>query len=269
MADALTTITTFINSPPGQIAAGGVLAGIVWKFFERVESVLPDGTKFEIAVWMVGVETSRLTSPWAEKLAWTPFALMLRFRISQIMFVSLLWTIGVWLNIWTAQVNFDPVLQELWLVQALPFLFSAYICFSVLTAALTLSISLTMRLLQSQNVFSDMLYAVGCTAFSITPAFVITLMSSDLTLRNYVSASLRLLVKVPVLGLPGFVLLSFMCFYPLSILVLKAARRFDIGFQWFNRKFDIEKKPLSAIGLVAGALVAVLYWAAVIVGRLV
>jgi len=26
-------------SPPGQIAAGEVLAGIVWKFFERVEAV--------------------------------------------------------------------------------------------------------------------------------------------------------------------------------------------------------------------------------------
>src|ERR1017187_8794881 len=40
MPDALTTITKLINSPPGQLAAGGVLAGIVWKFFERVESVL-------------------------------------------------------------------------------------------------------------------------------------------------------------------------------------------------------------------------------------
>ena len=42
MPDALTTITHLINSPPGQLAAGGVLAGIVWKFFERVEAVLTD-----------------------------------------------------------------------------------------------------------------------------------------------------------------------------------------------------------------------------------
>jgi hypothetical protein len=32
-----------------------------------------------------------------------------------------------------------------------------------------------------------------------------------------------------------------------------------------NRKFDIEKKPLSAIGLVAGSLVAVLWWTVVAV----
>jgi hypothetical protein len=31
MADTFTTITAFINSPPGQLVAGGALAGIVWK----------------------------------------------------------------------------------------------------------------------------------------------------------------------------------------------------------------------------------------------
>jgi hypothetical protein len=35
--------------------------------------------------------------------------------------------------------------------------------------------------------------------------------------------------------------------------LLKFARHFDIGFQWSNRKFEIEKKPLQSIGLVAGA----------------
>jgi hypothetical protein len=42
MIDKLETITRLTNSPPGQLAAGGVLAGIVWKFFERVENVLSD-----------------------------------------------------------------------------------------------------------------------------------------------------------------------------------------------------------------------------------
>jgi hypothetical protein len=57
--------------------------------------------------------------------------------------------------------------------------------------------------------------------------------------------------------------------YAGSGFILKTARRFDVGFEWFNRKFDIEKKPLRSIGLVAGALVAVIYWAAVILGRIV
>jgi hypothetical protein len=57
--------------------------------------------------------------------------------------------------------------------------------------------------------------------------------------------------------------------YGVAGFLLIVARRFDIGFDWFNRKFDIEKKPLQSIGLVAGALVAIVYWATVIVGRIV
>jgi hypothetical protein len=60
-------------------------------------------------------------------------------------------------------------------------------------------------------------------------------------------------------------LLLYLC----SGFLLKFARRFDIGFQWFNRHFDIEKKPLTCIGLVAGVLVAMVYWAVVIVSRIV
>jgi hypothetical protein len=59
---------------------------------------------------------------------------------------------------------------------------------------------------------------------------------------------------------PAFFTSVWLWLYAGSGFLLKAARRFDLGFQLFNRKFDIEKKPLSAIGLVAGALVAILYW---------
>src|ERR1700726_996139 len=57
------SFTYFVNSPPGRLAAGTVLAGIVWKFFERVEAVLTDQTKFEIAVWLVGVKVGQRAEP--------------------------------------------------------------------------------------------------------------------------------------------------------------------------------------------------------------
>src|ERR1017187_4732277 len=69
MPDTLTTITKLINSPPGQLAAGGVLAGIVWKFFERVEAVLTDQTKSEIAVWLLGVKVGQKVEPWPDTFA--------------------------------------------------------------------------------------------------------------------------------------------------------------------------------------------------------
>jgi hypothetical protein len=68
---------------------------------------------------------------------------------------------------------------------------------------------------------------------------------------------------------PAFFTSIWLWLYAGSGFLLKAARRFDLGFDWFNRKFDIEKKPLQSIGLVAGALVAVVYWTAVIVSRVI
>jgi hypothetical protein len=65
MADALTNISNFIISPPGQLTAGAAVAGIVWKFFEKVESVLKDDTKLEIAVWLVGITMENLI-PWPQ-----------------------------------------------------------------------------------------------------------------------------------------------------------------------------------------------------------
>jgi len=54
------TITHLINSPPGVLAAGGVLAGIVWTFFERVGNVLNEETNQE-AYWQVSY-TRRMKS---------------------------------------------------------------------------------------------------------------------------------------------------------------------------------------------------------------
>ena len=68
---------------------------------------------------------------------------------------------------------------------------------------------------------------------------------------------------------PAFFTSIWLWLYAGSGFLLKAARRFDLGFDWFNRRFDIEKKPLQSIGLVAGALVAVVYWTALIIGHFV
>ena len=70
-------------------------------------------------------------------------------------------------------------------------------------------------------------------------------------------------------GVPILLTTIWLVLYVAAGFLLKAAFRFDIGLKWFNRRFDIKKKPLQSIGLVAGALVAMIYWAAVIVNRIV
>jgi hypothetical protein len=57
--------------------------------------------------------------------------------------------------------------------------------------------------------------------------------------------------------------------YVVAGFLLIASRRLDLGFDWFNGHADIEHKPLQSIGLVAGSLVAVVYWSAVVVSRVV
>jgi hypothetical protein len=74
--------------------------------------------------------------------------------------------------------------------------------------------------------------------------------------------ALRLVLSVAVIY-------TWIWLWAVAASLLIVARRFDVGFDWFNRHFDIEKKPLQSIGLVAGALVAVAYWMAVIVGRVI
>lgn len=44
--------TELLNKPPGQLAAGGVLFGAVFGFFKKVEELLKDSTKVEIARWL-------------------------------------------------------------------------------------------------------------------------------------------------------------------------------------------------------------------------
>ncbi len=68
--------------------------------------------------------------------------------------------------------------------------------------------------------------------------------------------------------IPAFFTSIWLSLYAASGFLLKAAHRFDMGFQWINRKVDIEKKPLQPIGLVAGALVALVYWTVAIASRL-
>ena len=66
---------------------------------------------------------------------------------------------------------------------------------------------------------------------------------------------------------PAFFTSIWLWLYAVSGFLLKAARRFDLGFQWFNSKLDVEKKPLQAIGLVSGAIVAVVYWSFALVAH--
>jgi hypothetical protein len=294
MADTITTITNLINSPPGQLVAGGVLAGIVWKFFERVEAVLTDSTKFEIAVWLVGVKVGQRVEPWPDTFAkvfdrvfgsrhlslkcflrsciasLSSVAIVVIFMFGRDAINSLLKVryFAFWALVGNAIPDYASLFKGRRLVETMrrtrrPPLWALLLIDVVFNIVIGLVAGIVTDSARGQT-YSDLLYFD-----TPVPTFLESLRGGFGLLFSrplfYVHGITWAKITVPA----TFFTSIWLWLYAGCGFLLKAARRFDIGFQWFNRKFDIEKKPLSAIGLVAGALVAVVYWTVVIVSRMV
>jgi hypothetical protein len=338
MADVLTTISKIINSPPGQLVAGGVLAGIVWKFFERVEAVLTDQTKLEISVWLLGVKVGRKVEPWPDTFANVfdrvfgkrhfSVACLKKSTIATFLVATIAWIYVYFMSGEWRVLDPGPSLTdaaEIGLVKMIVVLvaiaivnvFPDYISLLETRYALRLtrrvsnSVGIAVVLvadlivtaaipglplyyferIEAESAYSD----IRIIATLSEPEFlrIRKLLRADLpekykeliviaidaqrqgrtqdaqraVHRMKWEIAYRMYATVAVY--PAFFTSIWLWLYAGSGFILKAARRFDLGFEWFNQKFDIEKKPLQSIGLVAGALVAIVYWAAVIVIRAV
>jgi hypothetical protein len=322
MSDTLSTITQFVNSPPGQLAAGGVLAGMVWKFFERVEGVLTDNTRHGIARWLRvrNIETGILAEEavnWPDMfaqmfdrvfgerhVAWKCF--LRSAGISTILYgfvfaFAFLHGFGVFQVRDPAQANVPSF--ETSMLAMLPLFLGVAIIGDYVSLLLTRgSIEYMPSVIHSGLFRVPLLWfyvlfmnigwvgVVGYLVTIINVALAKTWWTSALVFQGHYHLSYVARYFFPpmfressvgdwlpfypnrILLLwfyPAFFASIWLWLYATSGCLLKVARRFDIGFDWFNRHFDIEKKPLQSIGLVAGALVAIVYWAAVIVNRIV
>jgi|ERR1017187_8695516 hypothetical protein len=311
MPDALTTFMKLIQSPPGQLVAGGALAGIVWKFFERVESVLNENTKLEIAIWLLGrKKLSPSFQNWPDTFAKVFDQVFGKRHLSWKCFdrSTTATTISFWVGIgctlsfqnpwmrsrvptWFSfghRTLIDLPLFNLILV-ALLFAADVYLpdyvlllksryCLHVMTKMTSISGSCIVLVIDTLvttfiSALSACLLALLVLKFGPRPdatqcGHYIEVLTSALShpLR-LVQEAVRMAQVTAIVLFPAFWTSIWLWLYAGSGFILKAARRFDIGFDWFNRHFDIEKKPLQSIGLVAGALVAVLYWGAAFVVR--
>jgi hypothetical protein len=312
MSDTLTTITKLMNSPPGQLAAGGVLAGIVWKFFERVGGVLNEQTNRDIGRWIrvksfeTGIVADEAAN-WPDTfgkvfdsifgkrhLTWFCFwrsagtSLILAFISFGIMFQNVIGRVS--LHSLIADVELLALFYPLLFVtNVIPDYLSLLETRKVLwLISRTRNTWLRIMRIVFDGAATIVIAAWGAAIFAVINSFIrqthpftwqhglgVILTYPVLLVRNgkgFFGELLRSdegLSLAYVMILPAFVTSIWLWLYAGAGFLLKAARRFDIGFDWFNRRFDIEKKPLQSIGLVAGALVAVVYWAVVIVSRVV
>jgi hypothetical protein len=284
MAIDIDTLTKLIQTPPRSLIAGTVLFGLVWGLFRGIESVLADDTKFEIAVWLVGVKPigSKIKA-WSKTIftmyeriygKWPKWPFSLRSNvavlISSCLSASLIIVIlasghpirlghltwsavgdlgeAMLLNMLAVHVSYTNTTMYKRLRRfargPIAIQIAFLLVFQFWEAGVPSPFTITSVLLSGKvaSILSDL--------FGL-PHFVLPWETTPLTLNWRV---------ITVLLANSFMTSIWLWLFVISGLLLIVARRFDIGFQWFNRKFDIEKKPLSAIGLVAGALVAMVYW---------
>jgi hypothetical protein len=297
-----TSIPGVLGAVGAHLAVGGVLFYGVEKFFAKVEEKLNDGTKLEIAVWLLGVGVSQKLEPWPDTFA----------RVFDRVFGEKHLTLRCFLR--SSVVSFVVVFSFLLLSFFLfdkgkphtsePDYFVGAVVLSLLSNLLPDYISLLetrlmlrfMRRTSAWRVQVPLLLvdavitaivavlgiAIGYSALGVGIVGWETGESPGEMFYGYRRVLAHLLADPwrmmrPIFGsdphgvggaavkgayfYAAFFTSIWLWAYAGAGFLLKGARRLDVGFAWFNRRFDIEKKPLSSIGLVAGALCAAVYWA--------
>jgi hypothetical protein len=326
--DALGTIAKFINSPPGQFAAGAALGTFISKCAQYVESLLTKETKFELGVWLL--ERKKLSESFARvpdtlgkqvdvvfgkrHFTWKCFGrsgiVSLAIGLVALGFATLFndgppyapmgdlvreafryllpWTPADLLpSGWGAQ--FKVWLRLGWGTPMRPIDWLAAAAYGGATLLVTNVIPDFFSLLETRWLLTKIksatlggIVALLCLDVILTGGLAVTWAALYFDLHSRIVGfhhfgwfeNVQMLLSRDFLGREWIVLSSlftsiWLWLYTASVFFLKALQRYDKAFDWFNRHVDIEEKPLQAIGLVAGVIVAMAYWAVAVVARLV
>ena len=301
------SLTKFLQSPPGQLATGTVLGGIVIAWFKRVGDLLRDDTNKEIARWIKvrGVETALVADDaenwpgtfakvfdrvFGEKhLSWKCFwrscvASSVAFVIAYVAGYLLtqrtpghvlegLFYVLPYALIATLLPDYLSLLESRTLLPFMDFSKSTLrSCLLVVADALVTGYigwitHLVARQLPIEASITDpqlvaLIADLGLQHLGLVNIFYSYYDAARFIALDPIAASKWLLIngEFPYCLMAAFFTSIWLWLYAASGFALKAARRFDLGFQWFNSHFDIDKKPLQAMGILAGAIVAVVYW---------
>jgi hypothetical protein len=303
MPDNLTTITNLINSPPGQLVAGGVLAGFVWKLFDKWATVASEEDQIRVWMWLADRNTTGFIQRWQtfDKLfdaVFGPRHLSVRCFVCSAI-ASMFATLVAFVIAVSTDTSFILMPDGKTLIPQ-----SAWITFRMKDAIILLVVlAFTVipdyiSLLKTRVIvrwlakyLPDKLRVLGLcflADLSITTLIsVFTLACLSLIVRlptvenplavgydvgdldNMASILLHPLGSLQLLHEMGLWYMFYPAYWTSVWVALYVSAGFIVKAEFIKRHFDIEKKPLQSIGLVAGALVAVVYWAAAIVSRIV
>jgi len=263
------TLNTILSSPATQFAFGGALFYGIQRFFREVEEKLNEDTKLEIAIWLVGVRVGPAVEAWPVTFARVfdrvfgskHLSFKCFFRSSVASYASIVLSLSVY--------SFSVGFPKLSMDEISAFGIAAIFMNVIPDYVSLLESRLCLRLMTTNHSFLPMMLLLSIDLVFTTIIAGIPFFAAYMGFEALVLGEIP--VNVPFIAalwfFPAFFTSIWLWLYAGSGFLLKAAHRFDIGFDWFNRHFDIEKKPLQSIGLVAGAVCAFLYWAVVIAKR--
>jgi len=301
----LDVLIKIVQSPPGQVAAGFVLSAVVFKFFQAVESVLTEDTKLEIALWLLGVrapavlgtgknrKTTNVRKSFVQlfdryfgtdHLSWKCFK-----RSSLASYSAALLGIFAVTVLDAGRVGTVASLRTTLL--ALPTLLLGALIGNVLPDYFSLlETRFALQLLDAHRqgflmalviVVGDLFVTAFIAGLAATLALNLAILASGIGLPYHLFqtsevqlASSRYLV---LWFWPAFWTSLWLWLYVGAGWIVQLSVRTNFpfvalgrlsAFNWFTSHFDIERKPLQSLGLVAAALVLLAWFAAVLMVRL-
>ena len=263
------TVQKFINSPPSHLVAGATLGGLVWKIAEKVDGLLQDPAKLAIADWLLGVKTEKRAKVWQDLVVSAFDGVFGKKQLTRKCFAAslslaaILSVFGVIMMAHYGWLGRSGIVTGLELVVLLSIPVYGTV-WAMREGVVRMVASPSAIKVLGNYVLAWCIATVFGGWFVLFPP-----LNPFWSVHPQVNA-----VAQPSVPLVGFIVFelwlyfgipSVLLLYFVSAQTLKAARRFDLGFQWYSQKFDIKNKPLQCIGLVAGVFIALLYWGIVVV----
>jgi hypothetical protein len=276
LSEGTNTATSVLPSIATHLAIGGGLFYGVQKFFEEIEKKLSVGTKDDIALWLLDLHPSGKFSDWRptfaklfdrvfgeKQLSWKCFwrsslasvitslivviaaSLTGAFRFSIDLPIFLLFAGSAVLG------NLIPDYFSLWKTRHLFRL-------GCRTTSIFLNILLFLADIAASIPFAIIAFIIGFSVEALLAHAVWSFILKAVRVQGPLGFYENQVVFLWFI--PAFFGRLWLLAYFGSGMLLKTARRLDIGFAWFNKKFDVENHPLQCIGLVAGTLCALGYW---------
>jgi hypothetical protein len=269
-------------------------------YSKEVEEKLTDDTKLQIAIWLVGVNTTRTVENWPvtftkmfDRMFGRQHVTWKCFWRSCIASYSALFVSGI-VGAFLTKYNLFKhlvIAPEFLVTALLGNVFTDYI--SLLQTRTFLAL---MNRSSKSHIYVILLvldalitYSIACIGLALSSSAIMIYILwhyNTLADRSIILPYLRTVwrvIDVAVLSgalfkslqmntmfiAPAFFTSIWLWLYAGSGFLLRTARHFDLGFMWFSGKFDIEQKPLQSIGLVAGTVCALAYWGVVLVIQVV